>query len=655
MQSADFKTAVADETLLRASLEESDIAPLLMVLVQLTGDLALLDEVAPYIDGPWSFMERVPAELKGRIRDRLVDTLKAYAEEGRQAPAVTQPALLKRLMSAGVGQPVSDEYLPLLVEEMQFGGRDERSVPWRHLPATADLKDFRVVVIGAGFSGLCMGIRLAEQGIPFVILEKNPDVGGTWLENTYPDCAVDTPNHFYSYSFHPNNDWTHHFSKQPEILAYIQETVQRYDLRKHIRFGVEVERAAYDEESERWQLHLKGEKSPMDCKVLVTAVGLLNRPAVPPIPGIDSFAGPRFHTAQWRHDVKLEGQRVAMIGTGASGMQAGPAIAPMVASLTVFQRSPHWAMNNPNYHREVTTGMRWSLNHIPFLSQWLRFQLFWASSDGFHAQLKVDPAWPHPERSLNAQNDQMRERLVRHIESELEGRPDLIAKCTPAFPPYGKRMLRDNHWYRMLRRENVSLETGVIDHVEPDAIVMRDGTRHATDVMVMATGFQASKVLWPMDIRGKGGVSIRDIWGDDDPRAHLGMNVPGFPNLFVSFGPGTNLAHGGSAIFHFECQVRYIQQALREMIESGITSLEVRRDVHDQYNEQLDRLHRDMVWAHPGVKNWYKNARNRVTLTSPWRLLDYWALTREFRLSDFSVRRRGAETPRPHDHGVLAK
>ncbi len=628
-----FQTAVQDEAALRAALAEADIAPTLMVLVQLSGEMDLLDEVAPHIQGAWSFMETVPEPLKQKVRDRLVEVLKDYAATGREPPADIPPATLQRMMSAGVGQTVPEEYIPLLVEETCLNGGDPRAVHWTGVPSPADVQAFKVVIIGARFSGLCAAIRLKDLGIPFEIIEKNPDVGGTWLENAYPGCAVDTPNHFYSYSFNPNEAWSRHFSRRDELLAYIRATVDKYGLRPHIRFGTEVTAAAFDEGTARWQVTLRGQDGLAETiatNAVISAVGQLNRPSIPPIPGMERFQGPLFHTARWDGSVDLAGKRVAMVGTGASGMQTGPSIAPEVARLTVFQRTPHWAVYNPNYHKDVTAGNKWAIAHIPFYAKWMRFQLFWAGSDGFHATLRVDPAWPHPERSLNAQNQQMRDMIIDYVRKELDGDEDLLAKVIPPYPPYGKRMLRDNYWYRMLKRPNVDLVTGSIREITENAIVLQDGSVHEVDVIIMATGFQASKMLWPMELKGRGGRSIRDVWGDDDPRAYLGITVPGFPNLFLTYGPNTNLAHGGSIIFHTECQVRYILQALRHMIETGQSTLEVSREAHDEYNRQVDEMHRGMVWAHPGVMSWYKNRHNRVTVTSPWRLLDYWKMTRTF-------------------------
>ncbi|MDB5374606.1 MAG: flavin-containing monooxygenase, partial [Belnapia sp.] len=595
-----------DEAELRAGLAAADVTPLLMVLVHLSEEARWLDECAPHIHGAWNFMQQVPEPLKARLVDRLVEVLRDYQDSGRPLPALPPAHLLHRMLEVGVGQKVPPEYIPMLMEEMRLGEADPRSVPIAGpLP-----EGFRVGIVGAGLSGLCMAIKLREAGIPFVIFEKNPTIGGTWYENSYPGCGVDTPNHFFSFSFEPNHDWSRHFSKRDEIWAYLERVADRYDIRRHVRFGTEVTGADYDAAAACWRIGLS-DGTVETVPVLVTAVGQLNRASVPAIPGAQDFAGPAFHTAHWDHGAALRGKRVAMIGTGASGMQAGPSIAPEVAQLTIFQRTPHWAVSNPNYHREVSEGKRWALHNLPFYAKWHRFQLFWASGDGLHASLHLDPDWPTPETSLNATNQGFRDMLVAHMRRELDDDPALLAKVVPPYPPYGKRMLRDNHWYRMLKQPNVALVTERIARISADAIHTADGQSHPADVLVYATGFQAGRMLWPMEIRGRDGVSLRDIWGDDDPRAYLGVTVPRFPNFFMLYGPNTNLGHGGSAIFHTECQVRYIMLALREMIERRLATLECRQQPHDAYNERVDAAHRRMVWSHGGVGNWYKNARGR--------------------------------------------
>lgn len=631
-----FEAAISDEAVLRDALAEADIVPAALVLVHLTGDLSVLDEMAPYLQGGWNYMEQVPGTLRRQVRDRLVQALKQKALNPT-LPPLPRADVLQRIMSASVGAPVPAEYVPLFVEELRLTEADPRAPGWRADAAHRNPDSFRVIVVGAGLSGICAGVRLKQAGIPFVILERNETVGGTWYENDYPDCGVDTPSHFYSFSFNPNPDWSRYFAKRDEIQRYIEETTDKFGLREHIRFGVSVQAARLDEASGLWITHCvdrDGHAQVLAGNALITAVGH-NVPATPQLEGLSDFRGDVLHTARWDTNVTLAGRKVAMIGTGASGMQAGPALAPIVDRLRVFQRTPHWAMGNPNYHREVAAGQKWALRHIPYFNQWARFLIFWAASDGFHDTLQVDPNWDQPSLSLNQKNHQMREAIIAYMREQLDGDEGLLGKCTPAYPPYGKRLLRDNHWFRMLRRPNVDLVTDSIARVTQTGIETRNGATYDVDAIVMATGFHASKLLWPMEIAGRGGRTIRELWGDDDPRAYKGMTVPGFPNLFVLAGPNTILSHGGSAIFHSECQVTYIMQALREMIDSNLRTLEVRRDVHDEYNRLVDEKHSTMVWAHPGVTSWYKNRHNRVTMTSPWRLVDFWAMTREFNPDDF--------------------
>ena len=622
-------------------LSETDIAPLLMTYVQLTGDSAVLDEYAPHINGPWNFLESVPAPMRQALWEKLAAALADIAA-GRRMPAPPPSGeLLHRMLSVCVGQPVPQEYVPMICHEMGFDGAAPLEVTWRRRPAAEVLERFKILIIGAGESGLCTAIKLKALGIPFVIIEKNAAVGGTWLENTYPGCGVDTPNHFYQFSFAPNPDWTRHFSQSREVQQYLDRCADDYDLKKNIRFSTEVLAARYDEASSTWRVtcrSARGEET-LDARAVVCAVGQLNQPLVPDIPGLDDFAGPQFHTARWNHDVDIAGKRVGMIGAGASGMQVGPSIVDAVEHLTIFQRSPHWAVYNANYHATVPDGMKRAIRELPHYAQWLRFQLFWASGDGLYESLKVDPAWTTPDLSLNVANQAFRERLIAHMEAETGGDAALMEKIVPQYPPYGKRMLRDNHWFRMLPRPDVDLVTAGIERVTADGILARDGKFHPLDVLVLATGFQANRMTWPMTIAGRGGVTLRDLWGEDDPRAHLGITVPGFPNFFLMYGPNTNLAHGGSAIFHSECQARYTMLAIRELLETGSTAMDCRQEVHDAFNRRVDELHAKLVWSHRLVGSWYKNKRGRVFATTPWRLIDYWNMTRTLDPADYNFTR----------------
>ena len=636
----DFAAVVADEPRLKNAMEGSDIATLAMVLVQLTGDESVLEDIAPFIRGPWDYAVSLPDDESDDIRARLIETMQAYAREGRDLPPPPSNDQLQKMMSVCVGESVSDEYAPMMLEELAFHDIDPKGVSWRKKPAARTLEDFHVVVIGAGMSGILTAIKLKQAGIPFTVIEKNDTVGGTWYENRYPGCGVDTPNHFYSYSFEPSHEWTHFYSKRDSLYGYLEGCADKYDLRPDIRFDTEVESARFDETHNIWHLLARDRNDAiikLTANAVVTAVGQLNRPSTPDIQGLSDFDGPVFHTARWDSNVDLKGKHVAMIGTGASGMQTGPAIVDDVGHLTIFQRTPHWILANPNYHRSVSPGKKWALEHLPYYARWYRFQLFWGFSDGIHPALQLDPEWHLPEQSLNARNERFRVNMIWYMQKIVGDDPELLEKVTPDYPPYGKRMLIDNHWFKMLTRDDVELVDSGIERVTSDGIVSADGTTHDVDVIVLATGFQAQRMLWPIEIAGRDGVTLRDVWGEDNPKAYLGITVPKFPNLFVLYGPNTNLGHGGSAMFHGECQVRYTMKCLRDLIEGGHEALECRQDVHDTFNARCDAAHEQMVWAHRGVDNWYKNSQGRVFANSPWRLVDYWSMTKSPNLDDYIV------------------
>jgi 4-hydroxyacetophenone monooxygenase len=380
-----------------------------------------------------------------------------------------------------------------------------------------------------------------------------------------------------------------------------------------------------------------GGEERIAANAIVSGVGQLNRPFIPDIPGRARFRGASFHSAAWDERQDLAGKRVAVIGSGASAFQLVPEVAKIAAKLTVFQRSPAWMTPNPIYHARVSEGKKWLLRHVPAYARWYRFLLFWPGSDGLLPSLVVDPSWPHPARSVNALNEEQRVMFTAYLASQLEGRPDLLAKVTPSYPPFGKRMLQDNgSWLGALRRPNVELVTCGIRAIDASGVVDEEGVHHPADAIVFATGFHANKFLWPMRIEGRGGVVLSERWGED-PRAYLGITIPDFPNFFCLYGPSTNLAHAGSIIFHSECQVRYAMGCLRGLLASGKRTLDVRPEVQAAFDAKLDAALARMVWSHPGMTSWYKNSKGRVVATSPWRLVDYWRWTREPDLSDYRL------------------
>jgi 4-hydroxyacetophenone monooxygenase len=631
-----------DPAQLDQRLADLDVQPLLLVYAHLTQDTDTLARFAPYIKGAWGFDEQVPDTMKAELRQKLIATFKDYAANKRPLPPAPSPELLSRMADTAVGAHVPDTYFAMIYDELNFDGKDAKTVRWRKTPKAERLASLRVLVIGAGFSGIAMGAKLKQAGYDYVIIEKNDNVGGTWYENTYPGVAVDTPNHFYSYSFRMDPDWDHYFARGHEIQRYIEKCYAEMGISNRIRFEETVVSTIWSKADALWNVTIArkdGSRYVERANAVISAAGLLNIPSVPPIPGMEDFKGPMFHSAKWDHSVSIEGKAVAVIGTGASGQQIIPAIADKVGKLEVFQRSPHWIRPNPLVFKTVSDNWKWALSHIPYYNKWYRFLLLWATSDGLLPQMHKDPQWTNP-LSLNAENHRIREFLEANILKQVGGDEALAAKLTPRFPPYGKRMLRDGGFLKSLTRDNVNLVTGPIRKFTAEGIVDEHGVEHKVDVICLATGFKAQCPLYPIEVVGTNG-SIRDHWGEDDPRAHLGITVPDFPNLFMIYGPNTNLGHGGSALFHSECQIRYIMQALREMVEREVDVLAVNQDAFEEYNRKVDAEFSDMVWLHPGVTSWYKNKKGRVVTNSPWALSVYHAMTAEFNPAEFALTKAG--------------
>lgn len=635
----DVLDVTDDDATIAEALEAANVPAILATLVHLTGDTAVLrPEFRPHADKLRDRDAGLGPEARRALLSIAAEVIASYREDPRPLPPPFDRATVASVVAFTAGGDIGPDYVEMMAGELGLTG-DAYGIDWHDgVPDAA--ADFRVLVIGAGMSGLCAAIRLGQSGIDYLVVDKNDTVGGTWLENRYPGCRVDVANHFYSYSFTSGNVWPEHYSQRGELHAYFETCADRFGVRPRIRFRTEVVSARWDEPLRRWHVMLRdadGAEEVLEVNAVISAVGQLNRPKRPDLEGIDEFEGPVFHSARWPEDFDVSGKRVALVGTGASALQIAPAIADSVRELTIYQRSAPWAAPNPDYQRPVGAGERWLFATLPFYEQWYRFALFWRTSDQLWSNLVADPEWPFPERSMNASNDAQRAFMTAYIESALEGRPDLIAKAVPDYPPMGKRFLIDGGWFAALRRDDVELVTEPIDRVISTGIRTADGVDRAADVIVFATGFETHNFLWPMDITGRGGKSLAETWGDDDARAFLGLTVPDFPNLFCLYGPNTNLGHGGSIIFNTECQVRYTLRCLRDLLESGLTAMDVRRDVHDRYNERVDAQHACMIWTHPGMRTWYRNAKGRVTTNWPWPIVDYWKATIEPNLDDYDL------------------
>ncbi|MBD3647374.1 MAG: NAD(P)/FAD-dependent oxidoreductase, partial [Pseudomonadales bacterium] len=627
-----------DDATLEAALEEANIPALMTALVHLTGDVSIVrSDIRPdnaFFGDPQG---GIPEDQQKEIRRLALQALKDYRDRDCELPPVPDEDTIREMMNFLVGEPLPDEYIEFLQSELSLAGEDPYGQPAIDAIAAERKAAFRVVVIGSGMSGILAGIRLRDAGIPYTIIEKNTNVGGTWLENTYPGCRVDSPNHTYSYSFAPK-DWPQHFSSRDVLHGYFDNVATEFGIRQNIRFNTEVEKAEFDESSGEWQVHVRdkdGNTETLQANAVISAVGQLNRPRYPDIKGVDTFKGPAFHSARWEHDHDLKGKRIGVIGTGASAFQFVPEIAKEAKEVVVFQRTPPWIAPREEYHDYIPEGKHWLLNKVPYYAKWFRFLMFWRTSEGLLGSVKKDPSW-NQENSVGPENDQLRAMLTEYIEMMVGDDPELLEKCVPKYPPAGKRMLVDNGtWLTTLRKDHVHVITDPIEQVNEQGVRTESGDQYDVDVLIFGTGFHANKFLWPMEIKGRGGVDLQEHW-DGDPRAYLGVTIPGFPNLFCMYGPNTNIVVNGSIIFFSECEIRYILGCIALLLNEDQKALDCRQDIHDAYNQTIDEGNLQMAWGAPNVNSWYKNEKGRVTQNWPFTLREFWERTRKPDPSDFN-------------------
>jgi 4-hydroxyacetophenone monooxygenase len=630
----------ADASIAEA-LDEVNVPALLCSLVHMTGDPAWIrDRALRTLPMSTDYQGGLSAEEQADIRARARPAVAAYRDSGCQ-PRELSDDVLSELMAFLACRPVTGRLADMFFEDMQFAGADSRAIAWGdEIPDDARSAS-TVVVIGCGLSGILAGIRLSQAGLPFTILEKNDGPGGTWWENRYPGARVDVGSHQYCYSFEPSDHWSEYYCQHEELRDYFGSVLEKYGLQPHCRFGTSVTSMTWDESDARWHVAVQdaaGAHEVIEARFVVSAVGSLNLPHLPDIPGRETFAGPSFHSARWPADLDISGLRFALLGAGASGFQIAPSIADDVAQLTIYQRTAQWMVPNPIYRQQVPRGDRWALRHLPFYARWFRFLMTYPGISAGTQPYLIDPDYPDNADgvAINEANAARRTVMESWIRSQLDGRPDLIERSIPDYPSSGKRMLQDDgYWLQGLCKPNVELVRTAIERIEPDGIVTVDGVKRAADVICYATGFLHNDFLAPMQVTGRDGISLREQWGDE-PTAHLGVYVPNFPNLFCLYGPGTNLAHSSSLFFHSEYQMSHAMEAIRLVLTSGARSIEVRRDVHDAYAEWHQREISQLVWAHPSIRHsHYKNPAGKVYTLSPWPIDQYWEMTRTLDPGDY--------------------
>ncbi|WP_195908552.1 NAD(P)/FAD-dependent oxidoreductase [Novosphingobium sp. Gsoil 351] len=626
-----------DPAFIRRAIDQSNLNALRIALYQATGDTELASMgVTTYAPSGTPFLSYVVAERDvERLKAKALAYLEAQPHFMTPVPDRAEAYRLMTLYQGEAPDPATAEYG---YEELGF---DEfsREALWTSRPPPRVLEEFLVTVVGAGFSGIAAGIQLDRLGIPFRILERQGDIGGTWELNDYPSARVDITTFLYQYKFVKNYPWRSHFATRDELKEYIDHVVDKFGLRNRIETDTSVTAAHWDAAKARWTVSTRrssGERETFDCNVVISAAGLFSTPNLPEIEGIETFRGAIFHTTAWDHGFDYGNKAVGLIGTGSTGSQLMPEVALQARHLTVYQRTPHWVTPIRGYRNPVSPETRWLLDTLPGYANWFCYSHHVAQmqSQNLH---EIDPVWQARGGQVNEKNEQLREGLLRYVSRKVGHRPDLMAKVVPDYAPMARRLVVDNGWYDTLLRDNVTLETSGIERFTPRGIVSRDGRETCLDLVIVGAGFKVSQYLWPVAYAGRDGANLDDLWARDGARAYLTVALPGFPNFFMLYGPNAGVRAGS---FHswMEILTRYICNALVGMIERGASTIEVRREAFDAYNRDLDAAMARMLWeSEKGGGGYYVNAFGRSGVQMPWTLGEFYARVKTPNLDDFLV------------------
>jgi len=637
----------AGDATIEEAVRHADPMALRGVLYQLTGDEDLREtELTTVVAGGFRELRMVAGEdHAARIRGKAEEFLKSYRDSGAGDLPIGPAARLRDSLGLAVGDQIPAEELEQWLEESAIDPW-ARGLAWPEPgSAPAAAAGFKVAVIGAGMGGLNAAVQLKRAGIPFTVLEKNPSVGGTWWENRYPGVRVDTPSRTYAHLYGVNFEKPYPYCPASENEKYLNWVADTFGVRGDIQFHTEVRSIGWDEGDAQWVITADqpGGSVTVRANAVITAVGFLSRPNVPHFDGIENFHGSWFHTARWPAGLDLVGKRVAVIGTGCTGYQMIPEIAREAEHVYVFQRTPNWVYEAPGYLAPFPEQVTWLDRNFPYLANFSRFR-------AAHMQrpqnslpgLQVDPDF-RDEHAVSSINKKIRDQRIAFLTSKLGHRPDLLEKMIPKAPPMSARPVlidKDYSVIDVLLNDNVTLITEGVGRVTEDAIELPDGSRCPVDVIVLATGFRANDFLWPMEVRGRGGQRVEDLWAQDGARAYIGTMLPGFPNFFIIYGPNTNLLQGMQIIGMEEITTRFALENIAGLIESGHRSVEATADAYWRYNAEVDRAEKLMTYMDPRASNYYQNDYGRSAANGPLdtRLLWNW-------LRDPAGRRPDGATP----------
>lgn len=627
------------EAFIRRAVAGAHPNALRVALYQATGDAELAGmklESRPVWGGTYFQLALNDIDLE-RLRDKAVAFLLNRSDVDTSLPGDGETRALMDMFAQG---PVSDFTFEMGKEELSFE-EFPRGVDWNDEPSQAVKDAFPVIVIGAGTAGLTAALHLKRLGLPFVVIDRSEGVGGTWHTNDYPDSRVDIASHNYQLSYMRNYPWQHWFATQPELKTYLNEVADRFDLREHIRLRTEAEHARWDEASASWQVRVRSPDGVVEVLVgraLISAAGLFNQPNLPDIPGVEDFAGPMFHSTNWDKDYDWTGKNVALVGVGSTGAQLAPRLARDAASLTIYQRSPQFVGKRDGYRDPVGPEQQWLFDTMPHYWNWYCFALFHTTFDVDGLQ-NYDREWQKQGGKVSERNDNLRTHLQNYIREKVGHRPDLMAKLQADYPPLARRLIADNGWYDALLQDNVELVTDGIERITATGIRAMDGQQRPCDLIIFCSGFKTERYLWPVCYEGRDGLTLEEAWSHDGARAYLGLTVPDFPNLFIVYGPNGQ-ARAGGLMGWLEIWVRYALRAVVAMVEGDIAAMSCRSDVHEKYNQRLDRALEDCTWSAPEAKSYYINAHGRQNTNMPWLPGEYYGWVKEPNLEDYELRRR---------------
>jgi 4-hydroxyacetophenone monooxygenase len=626
----------ASDQEIEESLEYAEPLVLRGLLYQLTGDEELV--ALELMTSPVMMMTSPSVALANpddvaMVRRKAADFLKAYRDRGAGPIEIGPRERLPRSLALVTGEELPDDDVELWLEELAIDPW-ARGIDWEGQPPAERLKGFSVLVIGAGMGGLNAAVLLKRAGVEVTVLEKNSGVGGTWWENRYPGARIDVPSRSYTHLFGVDFDYPNPFCPWTENQRYFEWVANEFGVRDHIVFDTEVTSVVWDEDAAEWEVTAEGPEGScaLRANAVFSAIGFLNRPNLPEIEGMDEFEGASFHTSRWPQELEHAGKRLAVIGTGCSGYQTVPEIALDAEHVYVFQRTPQWLFPVPGYRTPFPPQVTWLDRNLPFHTNFMRFRTTWGA--GGHrasaAVLNIDPSW-QDEDTRSAANKLTRDGCIAFLQSKLADRPDLLERMIPRHPPMSARPVVVDADYNVadaLRRENVTLVSEGIRRITPKGIETEDGCEHEVDVIVYATGFKADKYLWPMEVRGRGGLRIEELWAKDGPRAYKGTMLPGFPNLFLVYGPNTNPYNGSQVVNTEEVVIRFALACIKQLILEGNRTVDVTTDAYWRYNALVDEWEARKIYSDRRGQNYFKNAQGRspVNLGIPGN--QFWCLLR---------------------------